>query len=430
MKKVSSSGISTARLSSKATSIKQIDNFLEKAKKEYSLLANYSREDSGKSQSSCLFWSTALVFLTLAIIFFIPSFFYNYYFVLLYFLIFTLIFFIVKISIPFIVWFSQRNHYLTIMSVLNGASTILQEQIEDIKSKKNTRISQQEQQIATERMKLREELIADFAQLNRDVTIFAQKAKLLGADWQDTLWQFTTSSQQLTIPSASHNILRCGNMTISHEQQYTASFPFFIPFPAGQSILFQASRDAYEQAATFLQSLLLRLVTTQSPGMVHFTFFDPLNFGQYVAPFMQLSAYDPALAGSRVWTENSHIEQQLVALSEYLAQVNQQYFWGATPTIEEYNRQNPRHQLPYRILVVQGFPFKFSPEAVRTLLTIARNGSRCGVYAIILCDMEQLALSGITLDNLNQIALTLRWEGRQVYLDGIQSELQAHNVLA
>jgi len=315
-----------------------------------------------------------------------------------------------------------RNHYATILLALEDATTMLQEQHRKAKIDFDSRLNESEQQTKLRREQLQQTLVDGFTRLNSGVRQYVRSAGLPGADWQDT-------SQQLTIPSsASLNVIRCGKMIISYQQQHTQPFPFFIPFPAGQSVLLQAPRNSYEQATMFLQSLLLRLVTTQLPGMVRFTFFDPLHFGQHVAPFMQLATYNSTLVGERIWTESSHIEQQLATLSEYLARVNQQYLWGAAPTIEEYNQQNPHNSLPYHMLVVLGFPFRFSLSAVQRLFTIARNGPRCGVYAIILCDMEQLSASSFSLKDLTQTALTLRWEGQQVFWDDVQSVLSTHNV--
>ena len=313
-----------------------------------------------------------------------------------------------------------RNQYATISSALESATSMLQKLRSETQIDYDRQLNENKQQAQARREQLQQTLVEDFAHLNNEVIHHIQSMGLLGADWQDRANE-QDASRLLTMPSASENVIRCGKLALSYQQQRLQPFPFFISFPAGQHVLLQAPGDSYEQATMFLQSLLLRLVTTQLPGMIRFTFFDPLYFGQHIAPFMQLGTYDPTLVGNRIWTESSHIEQQLVSLSEYLAQVNQQYLWGATSTVEAYNQQNPHRPLPYRMLVILGFPIKFSPEAVRTLLTIARNGPRCGVYAIILCDMEQLSASGIALRDFAQTALTLRWEGQQVVWDGMQS---------
>jgi len=315
-----------------------------------------------------------------------------------------------------------RNQYATISFALASATSMLQKLRSETQIDYDRQVNESKQQAQSRREQLQQTFTEDFAHLNNDVIRHIQSMGLVGANWQDRANE-QDASQLLTLPSASENVIRCGKLALTYQQQRLQPFPFFISFPTGQHVLLQAPGVSYEQATMFLQSLLLRLVTTQLPGMVRFTFFDPLSFGQHIAPFMQLATYDPTLVGNRIWTESSHIEQQLVSLTEYLAQVNQQYLWGATSTIEAYNQQNPHRPLPYRMLVILGFPIKFSPEAVRTLLTIARNGPRCGVYAIILCDMEQLSASGsdIALRDFAQTALTLRWEGQQVVWDGMQS---------
>ena len=44
---------------------------------------------------------------------------------------------------------------------------------------------------------------------------------------------------------------------------------------------------------------------------------------------------------------------------------------------------------PYRVLVVTEFPTKFSEDAVRRVIEIATNGPRCGVFTIIIHDINR-----------------------------------------
>src|SRR5205085_11431828 len=111
---------------------------------------------------------------------------------------------------------------------------------------------------------------------------------------------------------------------------------------------------------------------------VRFTLLDPVGLGQNVATFMQLADYNEKLVNSRAWTESRHIEQQLADLSEHMENVIQKYLRGQYKTIEEYNKQAGEVAEPYRVLIVIGFPVKFTQEAAGRLVEIATNGPRCG----------------------------------------------------
>src|SRR5436853_26487 len=79
-------------------------------------------------------------------------------------------------------------------------------------------------------------------------------------------------------------------------------------------------------------------------------------------------------------TEPHHIEQRLGELTEYMETVIQQYLRTEYSTIHDYNEAAKEVAEPYRFVVVFDFPVNFTETAARRLVSIARNGARCGVY--------------------------------------------------
>src|SRR5205807_1400506 len=66
---------------------------------------------------------------------------------------------------------------------------------------------------------------------------------------------------------------------------------------------------------------------------------------------------------------------------------------GQYNTIDDYNREAGEVREPYRILVVLNYPTKFSPDAAERLASIASSGARCGIYTIVLADLDLLGTS-------------------------------------
>jgi energy-coupling factor transporter ATP-binding protein EcfA2 len=236
--------------------------------------------------------------------------------------------------------------------------------------------------------------------------------------WQDRRWQDWAASTQ-----AEQDLLRLGEMQkLTAEQQL--EMPALLAFPTSRSLLFKTAAASRAVAARAVQSLLLRLLASLPPGKLRFTFIDPVGLGQNAAPFMHLADYDEQLVTGKAWSEPQHIEQRLADLTEHMENVIQQYLRNQYATIEDYNAQAGEIAEPYRVLVVFDFPVNFSETAARRLVSIAQNGPRCGVYAVILMDTDKVRTNhsslpyGFNPADLEQNAEVIAWQdGRWVWQD-------------
>jgi len=235
---------------------------------------------------------------------------------------------------------------------------------------------------------------------------YSANANLASPKWLDSTWQQITFSQSVT--SAS----RLGELQLIHNKN-NFQLPSLLHFPAQSSLILKSNTVAKRTASKFVQSFLMRLLVTIPPGKLRFTFIDPVGLGQNVAPFMHLADYDEQLVTSKAWTEPQHIEQRLADLTEHMENVIQKYLRNQFATIEEYNAQAGEVAEPYRVLAVFDFPANFSETAARRLVSIAQNGPRCGVYAIVLVDTEKPLPYGFNLADLEQNATVIAWDGQR-----------------
>ncbi|NOG52798.1 MAG: cell division protein FtsK [Planctomycetes bacterium] len=198
--------------------------------------------------------------------------------------------------------------------------------------------------------------------------------------------------------------------------------PAVATFPDQCSVLLQTGGDGRETALQTLRSFMLRLLTLIPPGKVRFTILDPVGLGQSFAGFMHLADYDEAMVGSRIWTEQRHIEQRLLDLTEHMEIVIQKYLRNEFDNIEQYNRQAGEIAEPYRFLVVADFPTNFNDASARRLASIVASGSRCGVYALVARDVRQQVPRGLQLADLEKRMVNLVHDpdlGRFVWKDGV-----------
>ncbi|MBN2375079.1 MAG: hypothetical protein JXD22_01665 [Sedimentisphaerales bacterium] len=200
--------------------------------------------------------------------------------------------------------------------------------------------------------------------------------------------------------------------------------PAVLSFPDNCSVLFETAGEGRQMAIAGLQAIMLALMTDIPPGRVRFTIVDPVSLGENFAGFMHASDYSEALAGRRIWTDTSHIQQQLADLTDHMETVIQKYLRNEFKTIEQYNLQAGELAEPYRFLVVADFPVGFNEESLHRLNSIVNSGKRCGVYTLIAYDSRIKIPDEFQLAELlsKSIHLLYKKEGQFVWQDRVLSQ--------
>jgi hypothetical protein len=257
-------------------------------------------------------------------------------------------------------------------------------------------------------------------ELKRRFSDFYLETGFVGGNWTDGAW-----SQW--VPATSPAFSAClGTLRSPRIEILTAHFldslldfsiPALVPFAdgaEGKCLLLKATGPIKEDCIGAAQSLMLRLLANVPPGKVLFTLLDPVGLGQSAAPFMSLADHEEKLITNRAWTEPQHIEEQLGKLTEHMENVIQKYLRNDYSTIEEYNHKAGEVAEPYRVLVVFDFPVNFSETAARRLVSIAKNGPRCGVYTIIVMDTDpsKKLPYGFNLADLENAANVIHHDGK------------------
>lgn len=187
--------------------------------------------------------------------------------------------------------------------------------------------------------------------------------------------------------------------------------PAMVPFPTGSTLILSAEGTGCQIGTDLLKVAMLRYLTQFPPGQVRFTVLDPSGLGETFAPFMQLTDFDELLMTHRIWTDGSHIEQQLANLTEHMENVFQKYLRDEFTTIEEFNEKAGEVAEPYRVLVVANYPSGFSERATQRLKSIIQSGPTCGVHTIISVDRKaQMPAGGLDLSRLGLELVQLDWE--------------------
>lgn len=298
---------------------------------------------------------------------------------------------------------SINEQYVQLMQASSDMEDISTRQKEALANTFQNRLADLNARYSRAHEYYKQKLRSSLAPFIPELAHYTQEDGLLVATWGDPQW-LQWQPRQLAI-----SIARLGVMA---ESENFPPIPALIICPAVDNLLFKATGGAKETAVQALQSLMLRLLTAQSPGKLRFTFIDPTGLGNNVDTFLQLADYDDQLISRTVWTEKEDIARQLAILSGHMKNVIQQFLRNQYSTIDEYNRIAGEIAEPYRILVVVGFPTGFNKETANQLTNIAAAGPRCGVSVLMTIDTEQPLPPGFKLAELERNAKVISWNGQ------------------
>ncbi len=239
-----------------------------------------------------------------------------------------------------------------------------------------------------------------------EVDTFMKKLGFAGRDWNDPLWQ------ERRVSTATPPVARIGKLTVN-SMPVLPAIPALISCPYGSNLLLEASGAAKSAAISAALSCILRLLLTQTPGNVHFTFVDPVLYGRNFDPFLWLAEHSDILLTGEVVAEPQQIGQQLAELTGHIARITRQNSHSLKEVAE-----------PYRVLVVMDFPAKFTAETAQQLLAIARNGPRCGISTVIAIDEARSlqTLQDFELATLEHLATVIRWNGQNFSLQSDEAQ--------
>ena len=244
------------------------------------------------------------------------------------------------------------------------------------------------------------------AKLHEDVDRLWKESGLAAKEWDSSEWKNWSPD-----PSPEF-AARIGKLAINADDlrsklpgiEFNFKLPAIVPFVEGRCLLLEATGKATETAAEALLSVMVRILANTPAGKARFTLIDPVGLGQNVADFMQLGDFNKDLICGKAWSEPQHIEHQLTLLTEHMETVIQTCLRNEFTSIRDYNRERHEVAQAYRFLVVYDFPANFTDTSARRLVSVVKNGPRCGVFTFILSDTEKDRPYGFNLCDLQDAA--------------------------
>lgn len=220
---------------------------------------------------------------------------------------------------------------------------------------------------------------------------------ILAAEFGADCWRTWEPVSELVTPSA----VRFGTLSAKGDVLEVV-VPALLPFADGRGVLLKPMIDDLPACVGAVQAMLLRLLAAFPPGKIRFTFFDPVERGDNVAPFLYLKDYDEELMGQMAWTESHDLELRLRDMTARIDTVKQKYLRTDHQDLAAYNRANPSVPEPYHVLVVFDFPIGFTESSATRLTSIARSGPSCGIYPVVLSNLGVEPPHGFSMEALSR----------------------------
>jgi hypothetical protein len=283
---------------------------------------------------------------------------------------------------------------------LRGLTLRMTKQIKDVIHKAETDAEKAIEQAKTGYLEEMNKVEAQYLPLaeaiKRKVEIAWQECKHAGAEWSSPEWKNWAPDPSPEFAS------RIGVLRSKQKfRNFEFTLPALVPFSDGRCLGFKASSNEKQKASGALLGVVVRVLANTPPGKARFTFIDPVGLGQNVADFLHLGDFHKDLISGKAWSEPQQIEQQLVLLTEHMEVVIQTCLRKEFKSILEYNQARNEVAQPFRFLIINDFPVNFTEASTRRLVSIIKNGPRCGVFTFLLVDTEKKLPYGITLDDFS-----------------------------
>ena len=160
---------------------------------------------------------------------------------------------------------------------------------------------------------------------------------------------------------------------------------FFIRSAGGES------RGA---AAEFIGNTVFEFIRQLPVNGVEINVFDPDKKGMSVKNFLSLKEKVPEMFAQKIFTSYEDIRNRLSALNDYVDSVIQQKLSNRYRNVLEYNDATPDNPLPVKLVCVFDFPKFFDAGACESLISIMKNGEKCGIFVFIAYNEEEDETSG------------------------------------
>ena len=177
-------------------------------------------------------------------------------------------------------------------------------------------------------------------------------------------------------------------------------FPIYFQFGNNMNLHIQKDRNNKQKTKEILKDILFRNLIGLKFSKLKITMYDPIELGAFFADFHNLNK---EITEGFVYNTAAELNEILESTIRHIAMVVQKILTNRFTTLDDYNEQNPELAEPFRFLIINDFSTSFENHQIEKLNQILTSGPKCGVYTIILGDINEYSLNLINSINVSAI---------------------------
>ena len=153
----------------------------------------------------------------------------------------------------------------------------------------------------------------------------------------------------------------------------------------------------------FSHAIMFSVLSACPVAKLTFSVLDPENRGNSVAPYFDAKKKLPELFGEQIIIDREQILEKINLLNARIEDILQDKLGTRFDTIYDYVEENPSYDINSELLVLYDFPKGVDEQGLAGLRNILRNGSRCGIYTLILYSATNVTGRDEFIQNLKTI---------------------------
>lgn len=197
------------------------------------------------------------------------------------------------------------------------------------------------------------------------------------------------------------------------------------------NLLLRCNESNMADMVSFTHHVIWSMFTYIPVTKANICIFDAEQRGNSVIPFLDFRKKMPDLFDQQIYTNQEAIYDKLKKLNSQIDEFIQEKLGNRYDDIIDYNINTPKRAETVTLLVLYDFPSAFDGRCVDLLINILRNGSKCGIYAVI-CHNENVVYSKYDsidekLEIISKYALTIDHKDKKLLLQpyNLQIEIPA-----
>lgn len=197
------------------------------------------------------------------------------------------------------------------------------------------------------------------------------------------------------------DLIKIGDYTSkNHENDLNKPFniPALIPLSSENGICFYVNKENKVEISNLKQVIVLRILSSLFSELVKITCFYSDNYDN---DFPFLKNIDQKYFEDKILSSSKKVSETLSKLFNLSLEFKQILKKNNLNNIEEYNNRFFDKPYPYRLIIINNFPYGFDEESANQLLNLLGNVANTGIHIIMSLDVSiKSPYSNETLEKL------------------------------